>query len=137
MLESNIQKLIMLAVSKLGTTTVFRNNVGMGWTGKSRRISSPVTVKLMPGDVVIQQARPLHSGLCEGSSDLIGWTTREITPEMVGKKVAVFTAVEIKTQSGKVSAQQLNFINRLRECGGIAGIARSPEEAQNLIENMK
>ena len=137
MVEGNLQKLIMLGVSKLRSTVVFRNNVGMGWTGKSRRISSPVTVKLMPGDVVIQQARPLHSGLCEGSSDLIGWTTREVTPDMVGKKVAIFTAVEVKTPSGKASAQQLNFIARVRECGGIAGIARSPEEAQNLIENMK
>ncbi len=91
----------------------------------------------MPGDVVIQNARPLHSGLCQGSSDLIGWTTREVTPDMVGKTVAIFTAVEIKTESGKASAEQLNFIGQVRKCGGIAGIARSPYEAQNLIENMK
>lgn len=137
MFENNLQKTIMLAIGKLRTTTIFRNNVGMGWIGKSRRISAPVTVKLMPGDVVIQNARPLHAGLCEGSSDLIGWTTREVTPDMVGKKVAIFTAVEIKTESGRASAEQLNFIARVRECGGIAGIARNPGEAQNLIENMK
>lgn len=137
MFENNLQKAIMLAIGKLRTTTIFRNNVGMGWTGKSRRISAPVTVKLMPGDVVIQNARPLHAGLCEGSSDLIGWTVREITPDMIGKKVAIFTAVEIKTDSGRASAAQLNFIGRVRESGGIAGIARNPEEAQNLIENMK
>lgn len=137
MLESNISKLIMLAVSQLGSTVSFRNNVGMGWTGKSKRIASSITVKLNPGDVIIQNARPLHSGLCEGSSDLIGWTTREITPDMVGKKVAVFTAVEIKTLTGRASPEQLNFIERVRQAGGIAGIARSPKEAQNLIQNMK
>lgn len=136
MFETNLQKLIMLGVSKVGTTTIFRNNVGMGWIGKSKRISQPTNVKLMPGDILIQNGRPLHAGLCEGSSDLIGWTERTVTPEMVGKKVAIFTAVEVKTDAGRVTAQQLNFISRVRQAGGIAGIARSPEEARNLIENL-
>jgi hypothetical protein len=134
MFETNLQKLIMLGVSKLGTTTIFRNNVGMGWIGKSKRISQPTNVKLMPGDVLIQNGRPLHAGLCEGSSDLVGWTERTVTPDMVGKKVAIFTAVEVKTDAGRVSTHQLNFISRVRQAGGIAGIARNPEEARNLIE---
>ncbi len=136
MFETNLQKLIMLGVSKIGTTTIFRNNVGMGWIGKSKRISQPTNVKLMPGDILIQNGRPLHAGLCEGSSDLVGWTERTVTPEMVGKKVAIFTAVEVKTDAGRVTAQQMNFISRVRQAGGIAGIARSPEEARNLIENL-
>jgi hypothetical protein len=37
----------------------------------------------------------LKYGLCLGSSDLIGWTIREITPDMVEKKVAVFTAIQV------------------------------------------
>lgn len=134
MIEQNLQKLIMIGVSQLLTTKIFRNNVGMGWIGKSKRINTPTTVKLMPGDVIIQNARPLHAGLCEGSSDLIGWTERTITPDMIGKKVAIFTAVEVKTITGKTSAPQLNFIQRIRDGGGIAGIARTPEEAQNLIK---
>lgn len=108
----------------------------MGWIGRSKKISTPTTTKLLPGDVVIQNGRPLHAGLCEGSSDLIGWTEKIITPEMVGKKVAVFTAIEVKTDSGRASAAQLNFVSRVRQAGGIAGIARSPEEARNLIENL-
>lgn len=135
MKESNLTKLIMLGVS--ASATVFRNNVGMGWIGRSRRVSAPTVVKLNPGDVVIQDARPLHAGLCEGSSDVIGWTTREITPDMVGKKVAIFTAIEVKNPSGRASAEQLRFIERVRECGGIAGIARTPDEARNLIENLR
>lgn len=136
MFETNLQKLIMLGVSQLRTTIVFRNNVGMGWIGKSKRITTPTNAKLMPGDVVIQNGRPLHAGLCEGSSDVIGWTEKTITPDMVGKKVAVFTALEVKTESGRASSAQLNFISRVRQAGGIAGIARSPEEARNLIENL-
>lgn len=108
----------------------------MGWIGRSRRISKPEIVQLKPGDIIIQDGRPLHAGLCEGSSDLIGWTERTVTPEMVGKKVAIFTAVEVKTINGRATAEQLNFISRVRQAGGIAGIARNPKEAQNLIENM-
>lgn len=108
----------------------------MGWIGRSRRISKPEIVQLKPGDIVIHEGRPLHAGLCEGSSDLIGWTERIVTPDMVGKKVAIFTAVEVKTPNGRASTEQLNFIERIRQAGGISGIARSPEEAQNLIRNL-
>lgn len=126
--ETNITRIIMLAISKLTKTTVFRNNTGMGWTGNSMRKPD--------GTVLIHDARPLHAGLCKGSSDLVGWTEKEITPEMVGKKVAVFTAIEIKAARGRATAEQLNFISRVRQAGGIAGIARNPDDAQNLIENL-
>jgi hypothetical protein len=126
--ETNLTKTIMLAVSMLRGTVTFRNNTGMGWTGDS--------VRRPDGSVIIREARPLHAGLCKGSSDLIGWTERVITPDMVGKRVAVFTAVEIKTARGRATVEQLNFIERVRQAGGIAGIARSPEDAQNLIENL-
>ena len=125
--ETNITRLVMLAISKFSNTTIFRNNTGMGWTGEVNRLKD--------GSVLIRNPRPLHAGLCNGSSDLIGWTTREITPDMVGQKIAIFTAVEVKTQGGRATAGQLNFIEQVRQCGGIAGIARSPEEARNVIEN--
>jgi hypothetical protein len=37
-----------------------------------------------------QHGRPVTFGLAVGSADLIGWTTRTITPDMVGQQVAVF-----------------------------------------------
>jgi hypothetical protein len=131
--ETNITRYIMLAVSRLKNSVVFRNNVGMGWVGNSKRITRPITVTLQPGDVVISNARPLQAGLCEGSSDLIGWTAKQVTPEMVGKTVAVFTAIEVKKGSGRATAAQLNFISRVRQAGGIAGLARTPDEAAGMI----
>jgi len=83
---------------------IFRNNVGMAW-GKD--------------------GRPIRFGLAKGSSDLIGWT------EIDG--VAVFTAVEVKTKKGKPTEAQLNFIEVVRRSGGIAGIARSDDEAEEMI----
>jgi hypothetical protein len=74
--------------------------------------------------------RPVQYGVCNpGGSDLIGWTPVCITPDMVGKTVAVFTAVEVKTPTGKPTEHQLNFITQVLRAGGFAGIARSPGDA--------
>jgi hypothetical protein len=105
---------------------MFRNNTGQGWQGQ--RLQS------RPGTVLLSDPRPLHAGLVKGSSDLIGWKTITVTPEMVGRKLAIFAAVEVKTERGRITVDQLNFIEQVRSAGGIAGIARSPEEARNLLE---
>lgn len=73
------------------------------------------------------------------SSDLIGCTTVVITPEMVGKRVAIFTAVETKKTDWKFSLNddravaQNKFHGLVREAGGIAGFARTAEEALWLV----
>jgi hypothetical protein len=73
-------------------------------------------------------------GLVKGSSDLIGWTAIEITPEMVGRKVAVFTACEVKSERGRVSKEQQNFIDQVNAQGGVAFVARSADGACDRIK---
>jgi hypothetical protein len=68
-----------------------------------------------------------------GGSDLIGFHTITITPEHVGNRVAVFLAIECKSATGKPSPAQTNFINFVTSNGGIAGIARSAQEAKQLL----
>lgn len=65
---------------------------------------------------------PIKFGLCVGSSDLIG-----LTP------TGQFLAVEIKTCKGRATTEQMRFIEAVRARGGIAGIARSPEDALALL----
>lgn len=72
-------------------------------------------------------------GLGVGTSDLIGFKTITITPEMVGQKVAVFTAIEVKSERGRVRPKQQQFIAVVRKAGGIAGIARSEDDAATLL----
>jgi hypothetical protein len=118
--ETEIEKQIALEAARL-RVTLFRNNVGMGWVGKF--------FKRPNGDVVIQNARPLHAGLCEGSSDRIGWTPVKITGDMIGLELAVFTAVEVKNGTrGCLTPEQRNFLERLEDAGGIAIEARSVED---------
>ena len=83
--------------------TLFRNNVGLAKLADGRRI---------------------RYGLCPGSSDLVGWKTITATPEMVGQKIAVFTAIEVKSRRGKISCKQQNFIDVVRRAGGIAEIRK-------------
>lgn len=126
-LESNISKEIQLAASR-ERAILFRNNTAMGWLGE--RIAYPKA-----GYVLLRNARPLHAGLCKGSSDLIGWKKVVITRDMVGKEVAIFTAVEVKSAKGRASADQVNFINQVRTSGGISGIARSSDEVSGLLKS--
>lgn len=123
MKETNIVRDILLSIPR--TARLFRNNVGTGWVGR--------IVHQTPQRITLDFPRPLHAGLCAGSSDLIGWQTITITPEMVGKQIAVFTAIEVKTATGKPTPEQLNFIEIVRKSGGIAGISTDPESAKKII----
>lgn len=127
--EKNTMATIQLALGKLPHVKIFRNNSGMGWQGA--KCNAPA------GFITLKDARPLHAGLCEGSSDLIGWTEVNVTPDMVGQKLAVFTALEVKTEIGRVSEKQRNFVEAVAQAGGIAGIVRTPEAARTIIESKR
>lgn len=116
----------MLKLSALGNVRLFRNNTGMGWTGKK--------VVRRKDHLIIFEPRPLHAGLIVGSSDLIGYTTVTITPDMVGTKLSVFTAIEVKSDTGRATDEQKRFIDNVKKAGGFAGVARTPDEALKIIE---
>jgi hypothetical protein len=120
-------KSVQIQATKSGAR-LFRNNVGLGWIGSVQRPRVPMLVNLMPGDVLLRQARPIHFGLCDGSSDLIGWHPVTITHDMVGKTFARFLACEVKTDTGRVTAEQQAFLDAVREAGGIATISRSERD---------
>lgn len=105
---------------------VFRNNTGTGWVGKADRSG-------MPNRLLLYSPRPLRAGLVKGSSDLIGWTPVEITQDMVGTTVAVFTALEVKTGRQKATETQTIFINNVRDAGGFSGVVHDADEAMEII----
>lgn len=112
--ETKIQNRILLALSEAGCT-VWRNETAGTWVGR-------VVHKDTGGTVTLANARQLRAGLCVGSSDIVG-----IAP--CGR----FLAVEVKTAKGRISAEQTRFISAVRAAGGISGIARSVEEALQLL----
>lgn len=63
------------------------------------------------------------TGVPKGFSDLFGFRKSD------GK--AIF--IEVKTSKGKVSAEQLKFIEKMVSNGAVAGVCRSAEEAVKLV----
>lgn len=112
MRETDISNLIRMTASKLGAR-LFRNHRGKHLTMDGKRI--------------------VETGLAPGASDLIGWTPVTITPEMVGRSVAVFTACEVKSGRRVPTTEQGNFLDRVNEAGGIGFVARSEREAADRL----
>ena len=83
--------------------------------------------------VTLANARMIQAGLCRGGSDIIGIRPTVITQDMVGQTVGVFLADEVKTKTGRATKEQLRFIEAVNKAGGIAGVARSVDDALLLI----
>lgn len=73
-------------------------------------------------------------GLAVGSGDLIGYRRVTITPEMVGRDVAVFLSCEVKTEKGPVREEQYRWAAHINSVGGIAVIARSLDAARAELD---
>lgn len=127
--EHSIQNAIRLALSEAGILN-FRVNVGTGWTGS--RVSR-TTLRGQPV-AIIENPRPFSTGLPEGFSDILAAVQVEITPDMIGKTLAVFAVVEVKSSTGRATAQQKKFIETISNAGGLAGIARSADDAMKIVK---
>lgn len=113
MRESDILQAVRLRASQLGAI-VWRNNCGAYKTAHGHYIKYGV-------------ANP-------GGSDLLGLTQITVTQEMVGKLVAVFTALEIKQPNKKPTPEQQAFIDCINKNGGIAAVISDPEQLNNILK---
>ena len=112
--EQQTQQSIRLQLSR-GPVRLWRNNTGLLYD---------------------RQGRPVSFGLCKGSSDLIGFRTITIGPEHVGRQLAVFCAVEVKSERGRATTEQKAFIEMVQAAGGLAGVARSTEDAAGILDTV-
>lgn len=124
-LEHDIQNEIRVNISAKQLGTLFRANVGNAWTGNKIERNS--------NKVIIHEARPFSSGLPMGFPDLFGLKEIEITPDMVGQKIAAFVFIEVKAPKGRTTKAQEHMIEFLKNKGAIGGIAHSAEEAEMIL----
>lgn len=105
--EAKIQDDIRLALGKRADFVAWRNNCGVAkhWNEKAQR-----------EDIV-------RYGLCAGSSDLIGIA-----------KGGRFVALEVKSETGRVTKEQTMFITLVRAMGGVGEVVRSVEEAMAAVD---
>lgn len=134
MAEADFMRHLQKLASKLGAR-LFRQNSGMAWVG-NKVIRGPNSLfKLGPGDVLIRNARPFHAGH-EGMSDLGGWVPVEVTADMVGSTVAVYTQVEVKVNA-RPTDEQIAWIDAVNKAGGRAGVARSDNDLAGILTGRK
>lgn len=112
MTETTIQSQIRIALSNYGV--VFRTNSGEFWQGRqvySKEFNQPVLIGLRR-----------VKGLPKGFSDLtyFGFDGRP-------------AFIEVKKPGETQKPEQINFMDLMRSHGYIAGVARSVDEAVELI----
>lgn len=129
--QLNRLKLLMLEASRLGAR-LYRRNIGQGWIGDAYVAKGGEQVRLSKGDVVIRSARPFHNGI-KGQSDLWGWRTVTVTPDMVGRKIAQHIEVEDKGDGDKESPEQASWGVAVTASGGLYGVAREVEDMRRLL----
>lgn len=122
--ESEIQHLVRAALAKDTSVRLFRFQSGLFWQGK--------VVFENDNIVTLEHPRRVHVGF-EGLSDLDGWRSRLITEDMVGQEIAQFAAIEIKRPGEKPTDAQQSFLMQVRRMGGLAGIARSADDARRIL----
>ncbi len=127
--EADLMRLLQRTASQLGAR-LFRQNVGQAWVGKLER-GNGRTVRLGPADVVLRNARVFHAGVA-GMSDLGGWVPVQVTADMVGSTVAVYTQVEVK-DGARPTKEQLAWIEAVNKAGGRAGVAHNESELSEIV----
>lgn len=112
MSEANITRRILRDCG-IGDVRLFRNNVGR--------------LRDRFGNFI-------QYGVCNpGGSDLIGWRSVVVTPDMVGTRIARFMAIEVKGPRGAPSDHQQAFLDAVDRAGGLAMVARSVEDVAGAV----
>ena len=68
-----------------------------------------------------------------GSTDLLLCRSIIVPPAMVGCRVGMFGAIEAKTGRGKPSPNQINFGETVLRLGGLYKLARSVDDAREVL----
>jgi hypothetical protein len=126
--ESQIQAEIRKAVGALPDVRLWRQNTGQFPVVDVRALLALLgRGEVKKAIALVKSARPVVAGMAVGSADLIG---------IVGPH-GRFLSIEVKTAKGRVSEAQEDWARIVRSRGGVAGIARSVEDALELVEKAR
>lgn len=130
--ETALSLHILAEVGSSPTHRLWRNARGIYYAGSIVR-------RLPNGDIVLRGCTQVSAGLCDGAADLVGLVSvpvRCLDPEGVA---GLFLGIEVKTpkavrrRPGVVKPHQTAWLEVVRSLGGIAGVARSVEEARGIL----
>jgi hypothetical protein len=127
--EAKAKEVVRLRANQWGAR-LFTNNTGVAYTEQGR----PVFFGL--GNDGVKDSESIRT------PDDVGFTIVTITPEMVGKKIAVFTAIDAKKlgfvlkdtyPKGSREYGQKKFFDIVINANGIAGFASSAADVDILF----
>jgi hypothetical protein len=114
--ETAVLRRIRAAIAVDGRGLVWRNNVGALRDENGRVIRYGLAIG--SADLISCQHAWLHCPACSTALPPIGR----------------FVAVEVKSQTGRMSTEQTSWQGAVRGAGGVTGIARTEEEAMEIVE---
>lgn len=116
--ENELQRRIRLALGREPDAVLWRNNVGVA-------------------SFFAERIQRVEYGLCKGSSDLIGLVSLVVTPDMVGRTLGRFTAIEIKKPGGRSTQEQRLFRDLVLKLGGHAEIVNGEQGATEALKKAR
>lgn len=114
---------VLIGVSALQDTFVYRQNTGTAWQGRPVNVPPGEYVRVTPGMKILAEARPISFGL-EGAGDAIGH-----------RRGRAFQ-IETKTAIGHQRKAQEAFERAWVQRGGIYILARTAGEAVDRISGI-
>lgn len=122
MTEHDIQNSIRIALAHRNIYTE-RMNAGKFWGGKVLAHDGRHLVLDNPTQVI---------GAAPGTADLVGFRPLQVTPDMVGKTIAQFVAIEVKKPGERPRENQLRYLRMINQRGGVGVWADDVEGVENL-----
>lgn len=114
---------VLMNVSALRDTFIYRQNTGTAWQGRPVNVPPGEYIKVLPGMKILAEARPIEFGL-EGAGDAVGHRR--------GKAFQI----ETKTLDGRQRDAQERFQHQWEKRGGIYLLVRSPAEAVERVSQI-
>lgn len=130
--EGALLRTLLLCASELGAR-LFRNQRGV------------YTIAQDDCKSCQRFGRKISTGMANGAPDLVGWMPVVVTPDMVGRTVALFVGIEAKrpgtelsvhgyrAEPGRLSEDQRRFLTALETAGAVQGVVRSVAELETVL----
>jgi len=126
--EQILERHVLARLGQRDDLMLMTNEVGEGYYGAVAPLLRGAVSRFGPeavravNDVLYRQR--VTYGLCVGSSDLVA----------VAAPLGRLVAIELKSERGELRPAQRAWLQRMRELGAVAGEARSPDEAEALVD---